>query len=214
MKIEAIHQFHDLDCSKEWAEKFTPTPDRMALFETIYRRIAEFSEPNLHILELGIGPGYLAEFILNNSSLASYEGLDFSKPMLKMAEKRLKQHQQKIDFTQADLTSSVWNRILKHQPNVVVTTWALHDLMKQSNIFSVYQGVNQILPAGGLLLNGDFIKPEKSTFEYEAGRMKPSIHLKLLKKAGFRKMACVGEFEVNIENPTTANNYSCFEAIK
>lgn len=214
MKIEAIHQFHDLGCSREWAEKFTPTPDRIALFNTIQDRISRRNHAKVHIVELGIGPGYLAEFLLNKLPLTFYEGLDFSEPMLQIAEERLKRFKQKINFTQADLTNSNWNQKLKQDCNVVVSTWALHDLLAEEQIFSVYQVVNQILPSGGQFLNGDFIKPEKSTFEYEAGRLKPSIHLKLLKKAGFEKIACVDEFEVNIENPTTANNYSCFEAIK
>ena len=214
IKIEAIHQFHEVGFSKDWAEKFTPTLERVELFETILRRISELIAPSFHILELGIGPGYLAEFLLSKLPEASYEGLDFSEPMLQIAKKRLKKYHQKVHYTQADLTSNVWNRKLKQQPNIIVSTWALHDLLQESNIFSVYQMVNRILPANGLFLNGDFIKPEKSTVEYEGGRLKPSIHFDMLKRAGFRKTVCIGEFEVNVENPTTANNYSCFEAIK
>ena len=214
IKIEAIHQFHEVNFSKEWAEKFTPTPERVALFETILRRISELIAPSFHILELGIGPGYLAEFLLNKLPQTSYEGVDFSEPMLQIAKKRLNKYHQKVHYTQADLTSNVWNRKLKQQPNIIVSTWALHDLLHEANIFSVYRMVNRILPANGLFLNGDFIKPEKSTVEYEGGRLKPTLHLDMLKRAGFRKIACIGEFEVNVENPTTANNYSCFEAIK
>ena len=70
------------------------------------------------------------------------------------------------------------------------------------------------LPQEGILLNGDFIKPEASTFEYEAGRIKPSEHIDLLQLAGFQSVECIKEFEKDVDNPTTANNYSCFFAKK
>ncbi len=54
MKIEALHEFHDLEFSKGWAERFIPTPDRLALFETILERIRETGGESSHILELGI----------------------------------------------------------------------------------------------------------------------------------------------------------------
>ena len=41
MKIEALHEFHDMEFSKDWAERFIPTPDRLDLFETILQRIRE-----------------------------------------------------------------------------------------------------------------------------------------------------------------------------
>jgi len=65
-----------------------------------------------------------------------------------------------------------------------------------------------------MLLNGDFIKPEESKFEYEGGRIKPSEHLDLLERSGFSKVECIAEFEKSVEEPTTSNNYICFKAIK
>lgn len=38
----------------------------------------------------------------------------------------------------------------------------------------VYKSAFDILPKNGKLINGDFIKPEMSIFEYERGRIKPS----------------------------------------
>jgi len=67
---------------------------------------------------------------------------------------------------------------------------------------------------GGILLNGDFVKPEELDCEYEAGRIKPSEHLELLAAAGFKSAICVKEFEKDITNPTTSNNYSYFKAVK
>lgn len=212
MKIEALHEFHDLEFSKGWAERFTPTPDRLALFETILQRIREIGGDNCHVLELGVGPGYLADYLLSRLPDISYEGLDFSAAMLQIAENRLSQYAGRVVFTRADLTKDNWTDKISQAPKAVVSTWALHDLFSAKNIEFVYLKTREILQPQGVFLNGDFIKPETSTFEYEGGRIKPSVHLNLLHSVGFQSAICVKEFEINIVNPTTANNYACFEA--
>lgn len=214
LKIEAKHEFHNIDFSKEWAEKFKPTSPRIKLFETILKQIVNLNSAEISVLELGIGPGFLAGFLLERLTEISYEGLDFSQPMLDIAEKRTDQHKKRIVFTRADLIDENWSKKLKRTPNVIVSTWALHDLFDKKNIFNVYRTCTEILKEGGLLLNGDFIKPEESEHEYEGGRIKPGEHLDLLQNAGFKDPECLEEFEKSVDHPTTANNYACFKAIK
>jgi SAM-dependent methyltransferase len=214
MKIQALHEFHDADFSKEWTEKFKPTPPRLKLFELMVQQIEHVGGKNAHVLELGIGPGFLAHHILDNLPDITYEGLDFSKSMLEIAKKRTEKHKKRIDFIQADLLTKAWKKRLKKTPGVIVSTWALHDLFDKKNIFNVYKTVYDVLLDRGLLLNGDFIKPEESQYDYEGGRIKPSEHLELLRKCGFQDPECIEEFEKSVDNPTTANNYACFKAIK
>ncbi len=214
MKIQAPHEFHDDDFSREWAEKFKPTSPRIKLFETILHQIQDAGLDKGPVLELGIGPGFLANFLLDRLPGISYQGLDFSKPMLEIAGKRTSEHKERIDFVQADLIHEAWDRKIESTPDVIVSTWALHDLFEKKNIANVYKTSFEILAEGGLFLNGDFIKPEESTYEYEGGRIKPGEHLELLRKAGFKDPKCLGEYEKSVENPTTANNYACFKALK
>lgn len=214
MKIEALHEFHDASFSQGWADRFEPTPARLQLFEMILQNIEELKVEKVSILELGIGPGFLANYLLERLLKINYEGLDFAKPMLEIAKERTQDYSQRINFTQADLINEPWIYKLKTPPNVIVSTWTLHDLFEKENILKVYKSVYEVLPSGGILLNGDFIKPEESNFEYEGGRIKPSEHLELLMLAGFQDCQCLAEFEKSIEHPTTANNYACFRAIK
>ena len=214
MKIEALHDFHDAAFSKGWSDRFNPTPERLALFNTILQQINTLASQEIDVLELGIGPGYLAAYLLEHLPTIQYEGLDFSKPMLAIAEERTVNFKNRITFTQADLVKEQWQNKLKRKPTVIVTTWALHDLFKKDNIQQVYQAAFEVLPKGGIFLNGDFIKPETSPYEYEGGRIKPSEHIELLRTVGFTKVACISMHEVAIENPTTANNYACFKAEK
>jgi len=214
MKIQALHEFHNPDFSKEWAEKFKPTPPRIKLFETILKQIENVSPKTIPVLELGIGPGFLASYLLERLPKITYEGLDFSKSMLEIAKKRTEKHKNRINFTQADLINEPWNKKIKKTPEVIVSTWALHDLFNKENILNVYKAAYELLPKGGLLLNGDFIKPEESCHEYEGGRIKPSEHLELLQLVGFKDSECIEEFEKSVDNPTTSNNYACFKAKK
>lgn len=214
MKIEALHQFHDMEFSQGWADRFEPTPERIRLFKTILYHIQTLEMEEPVVLELGIGPGFLANFLLESSAKIQYEGLDYSQPMLNMASERTKKHGTRINFTQADLIHDDWIGKLKRTPNVIVSTWALHDLFEKGNILNVYRSVYSILPIEGIFLNGDFIKPETSNFEYEGGRIKPSEHLELLQSAGFDNFECLAEFEKSVENSTTSNNYACFKGRK
>jgi len=214
MKIEALHDFHNASFSKGWADRFQPTAERMRLFSTILGLIESQSKKVDPILELGIGPGYLAKYLLEQLPQVQYEGLDYAQAMLDIAIERTANYKNRIQFTQADLIKEDWTKKVKQQPSIIVSTWALHDLFSKENIYSVYQLAYQLLPSGGMLLNGDFIKPALTKFEYEGGRLSPNEHLELLYKAGFEKVECVDLFDTNVEAPTTANNYACFWALK
>ena len=214
MKIEKLHEFHDPEFSQGWADRFKPTPARLELFDTILAEVRKLPSDKTKVLELGIGPGYLAAYMLAKDANIYYEGLDYAKPMLNIAAKRNEAYKDRLIYTQADLTSKHWDDQVQNQPDAIVSTWALHDLFHQDNIFNVYRIAYNILPKGGILLNGDFIKPENSPFEYEGGRIKPSVHLALLMNAGFDTVSIIKELEKNVMEPTTANNYSCFMALK
>jgi len=214
MKIEALHEFHDANYSKEWAERFEQTTARLKLFGTILEQIEKVGFNTTSVLELGIGPGFLANYLLKKLPQITYEGLDYSNSMLAIATERTEAYKERIKLTQADLINDVWKNRIKGIPNVIVSTWAIHDLFEKKNILNVYKTAYKILPRGGLFLNGDFIKPEESSYEYEGGRIKPSEHIELLRIAGFHNPRCIEEFEKSIEHPTTSNNYACFKAEK
>ena len=197
---------------QDWADRFVPTPPRQQLFDLIVSCLLADPLPHPHIVELGIGPGYLALEVLGRVPKHTYEGLDFSQPMLGIAAQRLHAHQDRITFTQADLTSREWGAKLSATPGAIITTWALHDLGSEAAIEAVYQVAKQTLPSGGLLLNGDFVKPETTRFEYEAGRIAIKRHLELLADCGFRDVQCRAYLEADAESPTAANNYACFTA--
>ena len=78
----------------------------------------------------------------------------------------------------------------------------------------VYARCFEVLPKCGVLVNGDFIKPAGTAWEYEAGRFEIARHLELLRQAGFASPASLNHFEPEIDEPTAAQNYACLVAVK
>jgi len=83
--VGAQHEFHDAAFVRGWADRFVPTTPRLQLFDLILDQIRQPSVANPHIVELGIGPGYMARHILERNQTITYEGLDFSDVFFEIA---------------------------------------------------------------------------------------------------------------------------------
>lgn len=211
--VGAEHEFHDEEFVRGWADRFVPSPERVQLFDTIIESLASHLKSATHIVELGIGPAYLAERILEKLPNITYEGIDFSKPMLDIAAERLTAYESRVTFTQADLIGEDWGSKVKRPAGAIVSTWALHDLCGEAKTKKVYQDSRNLLTTGGVFLNGDFVKPDGTSHDYEPGRFLVSRHLEILKEVGFNNVQCLVYLEREIENPTAAQNYACLRAI-
>lgn len=210
--VGAQHEFHDPAYAADWANRFIPTPEREQLFATMIDRLIQEDLPARHIVELGIGPGYLAERVLRSLPDVTYEGVDFSTAMMGLAQKRLAPWADRVRFTQADLLDESWIERVERPVGAVISTWALHDLGGQAQTAQVYRACARLLPPGGLLLNGDFVKPEGAELPFEPGRFLVDQHLAYLAEAGFQRTACLIFLEREIEQPTSAQNYACLAA--
>ena len=206
MKIEAIHDFHDEEYSREWAEKFDPTEARLEMFTDIGNEIEKLNRPEARVLELGIGPGYLAKYLLDRFPTIQYYGLDFSKPMLNIATQRVMAHFNRFAPIQVDLVKDDFEKFLNEPVDAIVTTWALHDLFEGENIRLVYARCKEIL--NGVLINADFIKPADIKTEYEGGRITIQQHLDFLHDLGYENVHSPKIYEESKTDPTTANNYA------
>ena len=212
--VGAEHEFHDKDFALGWSERFVPTPERLELFNIILSELEERTPTDGCIVELGIGPGYLAHHLLQAMPAIKYIGIDFSIPMLEIASARLQSHSSKVTYIQADLVEDDWPRMLTSPVNAILSTWTLHDLGSQENVEIVYSKSAMTLDDSGLLLNGDFVKPDGTIQEFEPGRFQIGRHLELLRKAGFVDVECLTVLEEETESPTPAQNYACFRGVK
>ena len=212
--VGAQHEFHDADFVQGWADRFVPSPPRLALFDMILDQINQLPANDPNVLELGLGPGYMARHILQRHQTLRYEGLDFSAAFFEVAKRTLGELQARVTFTQADLMDQSWPTRLARPPHAIVSTWALHDLGSQRAVADVYARCFETLPKGGILVNGDFIKPDGTAWEYEPGRFAIARHLQLLRQAGFAAPTSLRHFEPETDKPTAAQNYACLVAVK
>ena len=211
--IGAHHEFHDEAFASAWATRFVPTPERLELFALMSSEVQSHIPTNGCIVELGLGPGYLAEHLLDLLPGVHYFGIDFSRPMLDLARHRLRAHAPRVAYLQADLVKDNWRRGVPTPVHAIVSTWTLHDLGSRKHVSTVYGTCARILQDGGLFLNGDFIKPELATHEYEPGRFEITTHVQLLQRVGFRDAQCLAVLENELESPTAAQNYACFKGL-
>jgi len=212
--VGAEHLFHDEAFVRGWEQRFAPTPERIALFDLMLNQLQQSITEQGCIVELGIGPGYLANHILNAMPSIRYRGVDFSQPMLAIAKERLCKHGSRINYVIADLVNDDWGRLVDGPVSAIVSTWSLHDLGSPDNINKVYKNAAAVLDSPGLLLNGDFIKPVGAKQEYEAGRFEIELHLEMLGAAGLSEAQCLAVYEQELEAPTSAQNYACLKATK
>ena len=118
----------------------------------------------------------------------------------------------RVTLTKADLMDQAWPARVATQPGAIISTWALHDLGGQQAVADVYARCYEMLPKGGVLINGDFIKPDGTYWDYEPGRFETARHLELLRQAGFADPSVLATYELNTETPTAAQNYACLIA--
>ena len=212
--VGARHEFHDAAFVRGWADRFVPTAPRLRLFDLILQQIRQPNVPNAHVVELGIGPGYMARYILQRDQTISYEGVDFSEAFFEVARETIGDLMHRVTLTKADLMQQTWPQRLSRTPGAIISTWALHDLGGQQAVADVYARCREVLPLGGVLVNGDFIKPYGTTWEFEPGRFEIDRHFELLREAGFAEAKSLAHLEPNIDNPTPAENYACLVAVR
>ena len=212
--VGAQHEFHDAAFVRGWADRFVPTAPRLQLFDLILDQIRQPSVPNPQVLELGIGPGYMARHVLQRNQTITYEGLDFSEVFFEIARETVGNMLHRVTLTKADLMNQDWPKNLSKRPGAIISTWALHDLGGQQAVADVYARCYETLPMGGVLVNGDFIKPDGTIWEYEPGRFEVGRHLEFLRTAGFSDPKSLAHFEQNVKDPTPAQNYACLVAVK
>ena len=212
--VGAQHEFHDAEFVRGWSQRFVPTAPRLQLFDLVLAQVNRLGKDAPHVVELGTGPGYMARHILERNGKLSYEALDFSEVFLEIAHETLVDLATRVTFTNADLLDQNWPEKLSRRPDAIISTWSLHDLGGQRPVADVYARSFEALPEGGVFVNGDFIKPDGTAFDYEAGRFEVGIHLDMLRHAGFSDPRSIAEFEWNLVDPSTADNYVCLVATR
>ena len=143
--------------------------------------------PARRILELGSGPGLLAERILGTCDVERYTLFDFSPPMLDMSRARVGNRAAAV-FVLGDFKQPDWTRGLEAPFDAVVTMQAVHEIRHKRHVPGLYRQVHALLRPGGVLLVSDHI-PADDTPRSRALLATEEEQHAAMRSAGFERVA-------------------------
>jgi ubiquinone/menaquinone biosynthesis C-methylase UbiE len=180
--------FHNAAEAHKWAnEALAKCPGRLHMFQRFVSELNELPSPPRTVLELGAGPGFLAEqILLQCSAVENYYLLDFSDAMLSMSRSRLRQFGDRAQFIHADFKNSAWTGFVPSQPDVVVSMQAVHEVRNKRYVPKLYNEVASLLPHAGALLVCDHL-PKDKTDPQNSLYMEQHEQMTALAMAGFHE---------------------------
>ena len=134
-----------------WAAEANRTrPYRNDIFDRMAEELRDLA-PGSALLELGSGPGFLAEALLEVVPVRTYTLLDFSDAMHGLARERLADHVSRCvyitsDFLKPDRSAGLGTF------EAIVTLQAVHELRHKRRATTLHRAVRALLERGGLYL--------------------------------------------------------------
>jgi SAM-dependent methyltransferase len=144
--------YRRMEDALQWAGTTPKRPWREEFFATFAEVIAQASEGRrFRVLELGSGPGFLAETLLSRLPAIEYVGLDFSAAMHELARSRLGPLATRASFVERSLKEADWSQGLG-QFDFVVTNQTVHELRHKRHAAGLHAQVRPLLVPGGSYL--------------------------------------------------------------
>lgn len=138
--------------AQEWANTaLYKRPSRTEFFSEFIKTISNSNYPIKNILELGSGPGFLAECLLNHLTDIHYTAMDFSAAMHQLASERLGKLSSRVEWIERSFKDEQWNKNLGIF-DCVVTMQAVHELRHKQYASKLHCQVRQILRPCGFYL--------------------------------------------------------------
>jgi len=172
------------DGAAAWADAADrKRPFRVAIRQAILERLG-YLPAGAHVLELGSGPGFLAEKALSEcSQLATYTLLDFSEAMMRMSRMRVGSFPA-ARFVIGDFRSGSWTHAVPGPWDAVVSMQAVHEVRHKRHVPGLYREIFGVLKASGPLVVADRT-PEDDSTRSRAPFMTAAEQLDAMRGAGF-----------------------------
>jgi ubiquinone/menaquinone biosynthesis C-methylase UbiE len=185
-EVPSDHDFFDPAYVKHWSDSITRyRPERKKLFKAFAAEAARMKKRALSVFELGCGPGFLAEALLENCAIARYTLVDFSPEMLKLSRSRLEKFTDQVVFIQADFKKENWTDAVPPGFDLIVSLQAVHELRHASRIPTLYFQLYELLVSGGKILICDHVNSAARSAHRAAHFMTVDEHLSTFKQVGF-----------------------------
>ena len=138
-----------MEDARPWAETaLARRPVRREIFDAFAR---EIGRDGVRVLELGSGPGFLADHLLHAWPGLRYVALDFSPAMHQLAAERLGERAARVTFVERSFREPAWVEGLGPF-DVVVTNQAVHELRHKDYAATLHAQVRPLLAPGGRYL--------------------------------------------------------------
>jgi SAM-dependent methyltransferase len=185
-EVPSDHDFFDPAYVKHWSESISRyRPERKRLFEVFAAEAARIKKGALSVFELGCGPGFLAEALLENCEIARYTLVDFSPHMLELSRSRLTRFRDRTIFIQADFKKADWTAGIDAGFDLIVSLQAVHELRHARRIPKLYAQLHGLLLPGKTILICDHVNSSSPSGHRAAHFMTVQEHLSTFEKAGF-----------------------------
>jgi SAM-dependent methyltransferase len=189
MKLKEVpsdHDFFDPAYVQQWSDSITRyRPERKKLFKAFAAEAVRMNTGALSVFELGCGPGFLAEALLENCDIARYTLVDFSPEMLRLSRSRLAKFTDRLVFIQADFKKHNWTDAVPPGFDLIVSLQAVHELRHASRIPNLYSQLHKLLVPGGKILICDHVNSSTRSGHRAAHFMTVEEHLSTFKEVGF-----------------------------
>ncbi|MEU1942016.1 class I SAM-dependent methyltransferase [Streptomyces sp. NPDC020125] len=152
------------DRQQEWY-----MPDREERFRVMIDTVEAVTGPTPRVLDLACGTGSITDRLLRRLPGAHSTCVDIDPALLTIARGHFT-GDERVTFTEADLTQANWTEHLPHASyDAVVTATALHWLDPQP-LRHLYGDLAGLLREGGVFLNADHMRDES------APRLNAALH--------------------------------------
>jgi SAM-dependent methyltransferase len=173
----------DPDGAAAWADAADrKRPSRLPIRAAIVERIQKLPD-GAQVLELGSGPGYLAEQVLSQCGLRTYTLFDFSEPMIAMSRMRAGAFPA-ARFVVGNFRNSSWTAQVPGPWDAVVSMQAVHEVRHKRHVPALYREIFEVLRPSGIFVMSDRT-PEDDSVRSTALFMTAAEQLDAMRSAGF-----------------------------
>ena len=178
------HDYFDENYVQEWERiANSKRPFRIQFFDLFAAELQQIAGGRL--LELGSGPGFLAEHILKRCPVAAYHLFDFSPHMIELSRARLAPFGERVCLHQGSFLDDDWWRRLPGPFDAIISMQAIHEVRRAERMSQLYSESRLLLKDGGAILIADKMDDETKS---EAERFTADKHLAAFSESGFKEI--------------------------
>lgn len=172
--------------AEAWAADAENRPGRSEILDRLTMEAVRQGGLAPEILELGSGPGVLAERLLRAIPDARYTALDFSPAMHRLAGACLAPWADRVTFLERSFKEDFWTAGLPCY-DLVVTNQAVHELRHKRHAEGLHRQVRRLLKPRGVYLVSDHL-PDQAGLQLKPLFMTIDEQASALRRAGFAEV--------------------------